>query len=625
MGGIRTKLNVLRSKSLRYILFRARFTALQKSGLLKKKFPIELKEVKIPSLSEWKSRQNNYFFNICDGLHFTKEKNLQLEESMRRMLQGDVLFFGKTWYPLGLDYDWVTNPKTGFHYDIRQHWTKIESLSDEAGDIKFTWEKSRFSWLCTICRYDYHYDEDHSEFVITQMLDWIDKNPLNCGPNYKCSQETSIRLNNWIFALNFYKNSPALTEERWEKIMTSVYWQIHHIYNNINYSRIAVRNNHAVTETLTLYLMGLMFSEMPGAHKWKRNGKRWFEQEIKYQIESDGTFIQDSMNYHRVAVQLLTYAIAIADVYGEKYSEVVYERAYQSVNFLYQCQEVSNGWLPNYGSNDGALFFPLSNADYRDYRPQLDALHGLLTGKSLYEEFLEDAQWVGHKVPTFRRAYPKICRKMGVVKFEKSGFYLIREDNTLTFIRCGLFKTRSSTDQLHIDVWYKGHNVLLDGGSYQYNTTVELRKYFAGTESHNTIMLDDYDQMLKGPRFMWFYTPKIKGVSIEETADKYIIKCEVSCFRYLAESISIERTIEKRKGNPSWIISDKVNHKPHYMTMRQLWHTTESCRLVFDSSADMNVKNKWHSSYYGIKEECEQIEFKTKENTIETTIIIKDI
>lgn len=624
MSSIKTIINVFRSKSLRYILFRAWFTFEQKSGLLRKKFPTRMKPVRTLSLKEWRKQARGYFFDSKDSIKIIKKKDAWLSEAMSHILKGDVLFFSKTWKPLGLDYDWVTNPETGFKYDIRQHWTKIESMSKEAGDIKFAWEKSRFSWLLTVCRYDYHFDEDHSEFVINQILDWIEKNPLNCGPNYKCSQETSLRLNNWIFALHFYKHSEALTENNWNKIITSIYWQIHHVYQNINYSRIAVRNNHAITETLTLYLMGLMFPEMSGAIKWKRNGKRWFEQEIDYQIEDDGTYIQDSMNYHRVVIQLLTYGIAIADAHDEKFSDMVYEKAYKSLNFLYQCQETTNGWLPNYGSNDGALFFPLSTADYRDYRPQLDALHGLLTGMSLYDDFLEDAHWEGHTVPSFRKAYPKIEKQYGFLRFEKSGFYLLREPDTLSFIRCGLFKKNGSTDQLHLDVWYKDKNLLMDGGSYLYNTKAELVKYFSGTESHNTIMLDDKDQMLKGPRFMWFYPPKVKGVSTDETADSYSFKGEIACFSYLDADISVERTVLKKKGASEWTVTDRLYNKPDGVTVRQLWHTKNLDRIVFNSDGDERHSIKWSSSYYGTKDECEQIEFNTQSNQIITTIKIKN-
>ena len=91
----------------------------------------------------------------------------------------------------------------------------------------------------------------------------------------------------------------------------------------------------------------------------EKKGKKWFEEEIKYQVAEDGTYLQFSMNYHRVVVQLLTWAITLADRNGERFCDEVYKRAYQSVNFLYQCQDDSTGWLPNYGSNDGALFLNL--------------------------------------------------------------------------------------------------------------------------------------------------------------------------------------------------------------------------------------------------------------------------
>lgn len=621
MNKLQKYYRTIRSKNLRYILFRSKYELERKTGILAQKYPAALKPVTIPTLAEWHEKGCGWYFDDRSTLIVPKTKDRLLKESMEHILKGDVLFFSKTWKPLGLDYDWVTNPETCYHYDAKQHWTKVNDFSKEAGDIKFVWEKSRFSWLLTICRYDYHYDEDHAEFVFSQILDWIDKNPLNCGPNYKCSQETSIRINNWLFALNFYKQSEALTEDRWEKIMTSIYWQTDHVMKNINFSRIAVRNNHAITETLTLYLMGMMFPMMKGAAAWKKKGKRWFEQEIDYQIEDDGTFIQDSMNYHRVVIQLLTYAISLADKHGETFSEFVYEKAYKSVNFLFQCQEPTNGWLPNYGNNDGALFFPLSNHDYRDYRPQLDALHGLLTGKPLYEEYLEDAQWVGHVISTDRKKYDRIEKQQGIIKYEKSGYYLIREKDTLSFIRCGLFKTNGSTDQLHLDVWYKGKNVLMDGGSYMYNTDEATVRYFSGTESHNTIMLGDYDQMQKGMRFIWLYPPTLRNASLVEENDAYVFKGCVNAYKQIGEGIIVQRVVEKKKGTAEWTITDTIEGAPANIIKRQLWHTDSE--VDFSSDLMRFEREGWTSDYYGVKRPVSQIEFQTNGIKIITTIKIK--
>ncbi len=218
------------------------------------------------------------------------------------------------------------------------------------------------------------FKEDQSEPVFGEIDSWIAANPVNCGPNWRCSQEISLRVLNWTFALHYYKNAPALTSERFARIIQSIYHQVQHVAAHIRFSRIAVRNNHALTETLALYLVGVLYPFFPESNRWKQDGKRWFEEEVAYQIYEDGTFLQFSMNYHRVVIQLFTWAIQLAHLNGESWSEVLYDRARKSLHFLRTCQDDATGWLPNYGNNDGALFFPLSESHFRDFRPQLNAL-----------------------------------------------------------------------------------------------------------------------------------------------------------------------------------------------------------------------------------------------------------
>ncbi len=622
MGILRKNLDILLSKPFSYTIYRALDLFLKRTNLIQIRFPVNPLPFKGGNEVQWRS-------SFCDR-HFicsVKEKDIQGDAkgnnySLSRILEGDCLFFNKEWKSLGLDYDWVTNPDSGYRYDVSTHWSKISTLSEKAGDIKYVWEKSRFSWLNTIVRHDYHSKEDHSEFVIGQILDWIHHNPINCGPNYVCSQEISLRLLNWVMALTYYRESIHLNDSSWGEIINSIYWQSRHVYSNINYSRYTVRNNHAITETLTLYLMGLLFPQMPGARKWKKKGKRWFEKEIDYQIEEDGTFIQDSMNYHRVVIQLLSVAISLAERNGETFSDAVYQKAWRALDFLYQCQDSESGWLPNYGSNDGALFFPLSDADYRDYRPQLDALHVLLTGKSLYDGFMEDTMWLTSGFVMKHSPLPAIRKKEGIVRFEKSGFYLIREGNCLTFMRCGNFKKQGTTDQLHLDIWKDGQNYLIDGGSYKYNTDPESKRYFSGTESHNTVMLGDNDQMLKGPRFMWFYPTERISFSAVETEGEYVFEGAVRCFRYLDNGIVVKRKVRKIKGWADWYVEDTVVGKPAGMKMRQLWHWLPSVQVNVESDASVCNGVGRYSSYYGIEVPSVQCECVTDNTTISTHISI---
>jgi hypothetical protein len=339
-----------------------------------------------------------------------------------------------------------------------------------------------------------------------------------------------------------------------------------------------------------------------------------------YQIAEDGTYLQFSMNYHRVVIQLLTWAIALADKHEEQFNEAVYRRAYSSVNFLYQCQEESSGFLPNYGSNDGALFFTLSDNDYRDYRPQLDALHYLLTGESLYQSDYEDRYWYCGEHKPKQRSFQPVRKQYGMVSFP-NGYYLIREQDTLTFIRCGTYKDRPAhADNLHIDVWYKGENVLLDGGTYKYNTTDKLTHYFSGTESHNTVMLDDCDQMLKGARFIWYNWSEAECASILEKDDGYYFTGTVRCFTYLDKKIRHIRNMTKIKNKPIWLVDDAITHKPARFKMRQLWHTRSSNVQMTVDGVKPVISKGLHSLYYGQMEETSQIEFITDTNSLKTTI-----
>ncbi len=534
------------------------------------------------------------------------------------------MLFNNVAADLGADYDWVTNPDSGFRYDVRKHWTEIADFSREAGDIKYVWEKSRFSYLYDIIRYDYHAGVDCAEIVFSDILSWIKSNPVNCGPNYRCSQEISLRVMNWTFALYYYRNSAFLTDEVFNQMQYAIYWQMDHVYRNIDFSRIAVRNNHAVTETLGLYFAGLFYPGLPDADLWKRKGKGWFETEIGYQVYNDGTYLQFSMNYHRVVVQLLTWAITLAGKNGERFSEVVYDRAKKSVQFLRTCMVDEIGWLPNYGANDGALFFRLNDAHFRDYRPQLAALAGAL-GIDIDAGSEEDSEWYGITGEPTDRWRPA----NGIHSFVKGGYYVIREPDTLTFTRCGNHKDRpSQADNLHIDIWYKGENILPDGGSYKYNADDPTMRYFSGTQSHNTVMLGDKDQMLKGGRFIWYYWSQCKEAGLRDDDSSYVFMGAAAAFGYINKRIVHRRKIIKAKGIASWRVEDEIVGLLKDMEMRQLWHFRQNAnaRVAFTASNGRgnhltpNIREGWYSGLYGQKESLQELYFSSDDGKINTTV-----
>jgi len=612
----------------RYTFFRGRFELMRRSGLLKKNFPSAPVYKQYISLEQWKNQSAVFFFPDRESLTFPRDPKPGLKEAFNNINDGKLLLFNSILADLGKNYDWVTNPDSGHRYDITKHWTEIADYSKEAGDIKFVWEKSRFSYIYDLIRYDYHYNVDCAAMVITDILSWIKSNPVNLGPNYRCSQEMSLRVLNWTFALYYYRNSPLLTDDVFNQVQYVIYWHMDHVYKNIDFSRIAVRNNHAITETLALYLAGLFFPSMPGADVWKKNGKKWFEEEVAYQVYEDGTFLQFSMNYHRVVAQLLTWGIALSEKNGERFNDEVYDRAKKSLTFLRTCMVEENGFLPNYGANDGTLFFNLGSDDYRDFRPQLQALGSVLGIDTGFDTSFEDTVWYG-----LSNKLQSSCKPSdGIHSFIKGGYYIIREPQTLTFIKCGSYKDRpSQADNLHIDVWYKGENILPDAGSYKYNTDTQTMRYFSGTRSHNTVMIDDNDQMLKGGHFIWYYWAQSTDAVLKDEGAAYKFTGSVNAFRYIKDDIIHRRIIVKQKGKPVWQIKDEMIGVPAGMQMRQIWHIPLSVKnkigIVAEEADGTNIAPQfvdgWTSSLYGQKEKTQEYYFSTGNKIIDTVIKVE--
>lgn len=617
-------LNYIKNMKPRYLGFRVFYLIQSKLGVLKLRFPINPTPKIFLSKSEWLEFKIPFFEQTGDYLLNEDEIEILIYKA-ENILKHKYTFFSSTEFNLGDGYDWVTNPDTGFKYNIKKHWTEINDFSKEAGDIKFVWEKSRFSFLYDLIRYDYHCKKDVSEFVFQQIEDFIDKNPINQGPNYKCSQEISLRVLNWAFALFYYKNSSSLSEERFQKIVNSIYYQLNHVYSNINFSRIAVRNNHAITETSLLYLSGFLFPFFKESSLWHKKGKKWLLKELNYQIYDDGSYLQFSHNYHRVVIQTLSWVLSLNELNKVSFGEIINQKIEITLNFLYQHQDEITGWLPNYGNNDGALFFPLNNNHYRDFRPQLQVL-GILLNKKLYEQSFEDAFWFGLSK---RAGNGLILAKKSLLSFKDGGFYGFNDD-ALTTIRCGKYKDRpSQADALHLDVWYNGVNILFDPGTYKYNTEKKVLDYYMGTQGHNTLTIGNQDQMVKGGRFIWYYWTKRVKTTIHESSDSFIFNGEIHGFPLLGKDIYHRRTVVKQKTIPIWKIIDETNYKGEEKIFLH-WNINPeiSDKILIQSTnrkgdvLSFLEKEGWYSECYAVKENYKQKVYEIFGGYCETTIEI---
>jgi hypothetical protein len=166
---------------------------------------------------------------------------------------------------------------------------------------------------------------------------------------------------------------------------------------------------------------------------------------------------------------------------------------------------------------------------------------------------------------------------------------------------------------------------LVDGGSYKYNTDQETLNYFMGTASHNTVMLENYDQMKKGSRFIWYNWTQAKDAFVNETEESYNFKGAINAFSYLSKGIVHEREVIKDRNNPKWIVKDRIINKPDELSMRQLWHLPLKHLVVLWKSVDEKneeISEKklegYFSELYGKKEVSQMIVFETHGEEITT-------
>lgn len=427
-----------------------------------------------------------------------------------RALAGDYPFFDHGSAPAGWPPDFNRDAVHDIRYPVGSHCLATARSGPPGDDIKLVWESSRFSLAFHLGRaYARSRDERLAEAFWTMFDVWVAQNPPMLSVAWGCGQESTFRLMAMLFAAMMTRQSASATEQRlWA--LSRYAWQVGRLVDvNINYAR-SQKNNHALSEAAALHTIGLMFPEFRDSARWLRVGRRVLSAEVRRQVYDDGSYVQNSMNYHRVMMDDLLWAVRLGELSGQRLDAAVYDRFRRATDWLIQMIDPATGRAPNYGANDGAQVLPLSTCDYLDYRPVAQAANYLLTGRRAFEPGPWDEQMLWLFGPESLSAEVAPPNRPAAWAAPVGGYYILRSRDSHVMIRCHSYRDRpSQADMLHLDLWWRGQNILRDGGSYfYYHADPRWRHYFLSTAAHNTVEIDRQDQMVKGPRFTWFYWTK---------------------------------------------------------------------------------------------------------------------
>lgn len=423
------------------------------------------------------------------------------EASCRELAGGRITLFGGLRLQTGFPPDWHRNHQNGKVSPAAIHWSQIPDF--QFGDIKLIWEMSRFGFTFAMARAHARTGRDeYAEMFWLALEDWLRCNPPQSGANWKCGQEIAIRLIAWCFGLYSFLGSEASTGPRLLLLARAMHYFGRRIEANIAYA-LSQNNNHGISEAAGLWTIGTLFPELKSAARWRRLGGGLLEEQARKLICDDGSFSQQSANYHRMVLQLYSWVLGLGQRNGQEFSPGLGDRLRRALVWSYQLMDLGSGGMPNSGGNDSALLLPLTNCDWNDHRPTLQALSRLLNRELLFPAgpWDEEALWLSG--PNALHA-PRRTGGQGDFWGGKGGFHVLRNPQAWAVLRCGPYRHRPvHADLLHLDVWWRGQNVALDPGTYSYNAEGPWRLGQAGTEYHNTVTVDQRDQMDKAGRFLW--------------------------------------------------------------------------------------------------------------------------
>ncbi|MDD4781092.1 MAG: heparinase II/III family protein [Tissierellia bacterium] len=528
------------------------------------------------------------------------EKKKEIITIADKASEGKIKVFSSIELDYGNPINWHYNPITKAEVDKTLKWYKIPDFDPERGDIKVIWEASRFVHFFYFARaYLITKEQKYYDAFSYQLKNWIKDNRYSYGANYKCGQEATLRMINALITYSVFRSCGLYNQIDVDNLCKLVEGSYKKVLSNFFYAHKCIKNNHTISE-ITGLIVGAWCSH---DKKSLEQAYRLLDKEIEKQFFKDGGYIQHSFNYQRFALQLMEFILKISKKTTMYMSDRSKSLIKSSVLLMYQMQD-DTGDVPNYGSNDGALIFPVTSCGYRDFSPVINTLYALLEGKRIYNtgDYDEELLWfIDKKIEEI----PITEIKRISSEFKQSGFYSLRYENSFLMVILQNFKTRpAQMDQLHIDIWHKGKNILCDSGTYSYAT--DIGKQLALTAAHNTVKVDNNEQMKKhGPFLIYDWTSSrdvihnsnsFSGTMVSKNGYKHTRDIKITSWGY--------KINDKVIGNASYC--EFYFHTPFEVKIIQggfelLDKDVVLCKVEVDSKGI--VLNKAYRSLYYLKKE----------------------
>jgi hypothetical protein len=368
---------------------------------------------------------------------------------------------------------------------------EIDWLHQPGDDPEWVYAFNRMRyWICLGQAYALTGDEKYAQAFVNQLCHWIKNVKKDDPKNSKAwrSIEVGLRLEYWQKAMQYFKGSEHITDEVAKLYTGSIIEQaefIMDIWDTYN-----LMSNWGVLANHGLFMAGVMLPETKRTKEYLAEAIRRLELEIRMQVYRDGFHWEQSPMYHNevlhcyldIAILAQRNKIELPRLMLEKIRDMAYVDLFAAKP---DHNELSMGDSDEIDQRDlitkAAIIFKDGALKARGYiMPDFDTVWDI--GEQGLEEYEHIASLAPEKTDRF---------------FEDSGNSYFRSswDKNASFLHfhCGtLGAGHGHADKLHIDLFSRNEDILIDSGRFTYVFS-EGRTAFKELKAHNTIMVDGKD------------------------------------------------------------------------------------------------------------------------------------
>lgn len=545
--------------------------------------------------------------------------------------------------------DWHKDLKSGYVFPVyRFDEYNFGNMFGKGIDVKFPWELSRSYFLINLgLQYSRSKDGNIYKAYRNIISDWIDKNTFLYGVNWLSPMEAGIRAINWIVSAAYFTDE--INDDADFKRKLSISLQQH---GDFIYNFAEIYGRHTTNHT-TFNFGGLLFISL--ALRNYRRSRKWFaaavsglEFCIKDQTYEDGVNFEASIPYHRLVLEMFSYAAILMSENGLQFSNGYNRLLFKMFEYAAAYMD-KKGNFPLIGDNDSGKLLLLSNSEL-DNQTYLVAL-----GTSIFDyDFgtnISKKDSINH--PNFASGSMKIdpsslgIKTRDIVKsqaFHNSGFFIFKNDDINISINCQTIGQRGINGHNHNDwgsftLYYKGVPFVIDPGLYGYTRDLQLRNLFRSASCHNVAQIEreEYFEFSENARFLWKMNDKNKLSILYSSlgAEEDIVRISYSYINY--PDVRHERDFIFDKLHNKFIVKDLISSAEKRTIYNRInlhpkvaanFNTDsiimKSCgeKMELKSNIGLSKGKGLYSSQYGIMTETLVLE---QENIVSDSLIIENI